>query len=114
MADRYMDFDAAVIEEGKPPVTFTIGGRHYELPADLPAKVVLVQMRSTDSEGQVSGNIMSDWLEALVGTKNLELMYEDNVTWPQMEKLLSNLMVEYGLKSDDDEDEDSEDEEDPN
>ena len=101
MADRYEDFDAAVVEAGKPPVSFLIGGTEYELPPDLPAKVVLVQMRQLQDDGSVPQNVMYDWLEALVGDSNLEQMFEDGVTWKQMEALLTFLLGEYELTPED-------------
>lgn len=98
MADRYNDFDAAVIEEGKQNVTFTMGGRLYTLPPDLPAKVILVHMRRLQDDGTVPQSVMSDWLSALVGEDNLEQMFDDGVTWKQMEALFNWLLDEYELR----------------
>lgn len=101
---RYRDFDAAAEAAGKEPVTFSIGGRDYELPSDLPAEVVLVQMRRAQDDGSVPQSAMYDWLQALVGEDNIDQMFADHVTWPQMEELLQFLMAEYKLQSEDEED----------
>lgn len=97
MADRYRDFDSALVEEGKSQVTFMIGGRDYTLPSDIPAEVILVHMRRLQDDGSVPRSAMADWLTALVGEKNLRRMFDDGVTWPQVENLLRWLLDEYGL-----------------
>ena len=41
---EYKDFDAAISEEVEDTLEFKIAGREYEVPAQLPARVVLMQL----------------------------------------------------------------------
>jgi hypothetical protein len=98
--NKFKDFDAAVAETAGDKVTFKIAGSTYELPGQLPARVVLTQMRFMDSDGSMAANSLPEWLESLVGKGNLEEMLEAGATWPQLDELLQFLLEAYGLDGD--------------
>ena len=60
---KFKDFDAAVSEADGEKVTFRIAGEDYELPGQLPARVVLTQMKLMDGEGAMDANSLPLWLE---------------------------------------------------
>lgn len=99
---KYKDFDAAVTEADNKPIKFKIAGSEYELPGQLPARVVLTQMRFMDETGGMPSNSLPEWLESLVGKENLESMLDAGATWPQLDELLQWLLNEYGIGGDDD------------
>ena len=45
MADNYKDFDANVEEDTQEELEFVLGGKQYSLPGQIPARVILTQMR---------------------------------------------------------------------
>lgn len=98
---KYKDFDAAITEADKKPIQFKMAGSEYELPSQLPARVVLTQMRFMDEEGGMSTNSLPEWLESLVGKDNLETMLNDGATWNQLDELLQWLLNEYGIGGED-------------
>ena len=98
---KYKDFDAAITEADKKPIKFKMAGAEYELPSQLPARVVLTQMRFMDEEGGMSTNSLPEWLESLVGKENLETMLNDGATWNQLDELLQWLLNEYGIGGED-------------
>ena len=64
---KYKDFDAAVNEADGEPIKFKIAGNEYELPGQLPARVVLTQMRYMDESGAMDAYIawaigMAAWI----------------------------------------------------
>tara|TARA_B100000287_G_scaffold187333_1_gene177159 strand:- start:445 stop:795 length:351 start_codon:yes stop_codon:yes gene_type:complete len=97
---KYKDFDAAVSEEAGEPVEFKIAGKEYSLPGQLPARVVLTQMRFMDEDGLMAQSSLPEWLESLVGKDNLEEMLDAGATWPQLDELLQFLLDSYGLGGD--------------
>ena len=101
MADKkFKDFDAAVAESAEVPVEFKIAGKEYSLPGQLPARVVLTQMRYMDGDGQLASSALPEWLESLVGKANLDEMLEAGATWPQLDELLQFLLESYGIAGD--------------
>ena len=70
MADNYKDFDASVEEEDNNKLEFTMVGNTYTLPAQIPARVVLTQMRYMDETGVVPTSVIPEWLESLLGKKS--------------------------------------------
>jgi len=101
--NSYKDFDAALTEADKEPITFKMAGHEYELASQLPAKVVLTQMRFMDDEGGMSANSLPEWLESLVGKENLDEMLDNGATWNQLDELLQWLLNQYGIGNADDE-----------
>ena len=110
---KYKDFDAAVSEADGEKVTFKIAGDDYELPGQLPARVVLTQMKLMDGEGSMDANSLPLWLESLVGKDNLEKMLDAGATWPQLDGLLQFLLEAYEISEEESADVDAEGEADP-
>ena len=69
---KFKDFDAAVAEAAEENISFKLAGKTYELPGQLPARVVLTQMRYMDADGEMAANTLPEWLESLVGKSNLD------------------------------------------
>ncbi len=92
-----MDFDAAVEESDKESIEVKIAGRNYEFPPELPARVVLNQLRFMDESGQLAAAQIPEWLATLVGQENLDQMLEDGASWEQLSELLNYLLSEYGV-----------------
>ncbi len=95
MADNYKDFDAAV--EAEDVLEFTLMGKNYQLSSQLPAKVILTQMRHMDESGVVPTSVIPEWLEALLGAEVLNELLEKGATWPALEELLNWLLTKYGI-----------------
>lgn len=95
MADNYKDFDAAVVEDDA--LEFTMMGKNYTLSAQLPAKVILTQMRHMDETGVVPTSVIPEWLEALLGKDILDELLNKGATWPALEELLNWLLTKYGI-----------------
>jgi|TARA_Y100000361_G_C11084158_1_gene302766 hypothetical protein len=94
---RFMDFDAAVEESDNKSIEVKIAGKNYEFPPELPAKVVLSQLRFMDDTGQLSAAQIPDWLATIVGKDNLDEMLENGASWEQLQALLNYLLKEYGI-----------------
>jgi hypothetical protein len=97
VADNYKDFDAA--SKSGEELTFTLMGTKYSLPGELPAKVILTQMRHMDDTGVVPTSVIPEWLEALLGQKILNELLDKGATWPALEELLNWLLDKYGIAS---------------
>ena len=96
---RFKDFDAAVEESDKESIEVKIAGRNYEFPPELPARVVLGQLRFMDDTGQLAAAQIPEWLATLVGQTNLDQMLDDGASWEQLQKLLTYLLGEYGVSA---------------
>ena len=110
---KYKDFDAAVNEADGEPIKFKIAGNEYELPGQLPARVVLTQMRYMDESGAMDANQLPVWLESLVGKDNLDEMLDAGATWPQLDSLLQFLLEAYNISDEEEAEVDVEGEADP-
>ena len=97
MADNYKDFDASQAENEEEELEFLLGGKKYSLPAQIPARVVLTQMRFMDETGVVPTSVIPEWLESLLGKKVLDELIEKGATWNQLEELLNWLLQQYGI-----------------
>lgn len=97
VADNYKDFDASVEEDTKEELEFVLSGKKYTLPAQIPARVILTQMRYMDESGVVPTSVIPEWLESLLGKSTLEEVVENGATWPQLEELLNWLLDKYGI-----------------
>lgn len=110
---KFKDFDAAVSEADSEKIKFKIAGNDYELPGQLPARVVLTQMRYMDSTGGMDANQLPVWLESLVGKENLEQMLDNGATWPQLDSLLQFLLEAYNISDEEEAEVEAEGESDP-
>ena len=100
---EFKDFDEAIQADKEENVQFKVAGREYSLPATLPAKVVLTQMRYTSEGNEIPMNVLPDWISSLVGDSNFDQMLEDGMTWEQMNEVLTFLLQAYGLSGGTDE-----------
>lgn len=91
------DFDEAYKAEADEKLQIKVAGKTYDLPATLPARTVLAQMRYAN-ESTVPMEYLPDWIASLVGQENFDQMLEDGMTWDQMNDLLVYLLEEYGLQ----------------
>tara|TARA_B100000287_G_scaffold380545_1_gene384313 strand:- start:1415 stop:1756 length:342 start_codon:yes stop_codon:yes gene_type:complete len=94
---EYKDFDEAVAEADEEKLTFKVAGKVYNAPAQLPAKVVLTQLKLSNEEGGIGQNDLGEWLEALIGEESFQDMLDRNVSWGQLEAVLQYLLEEYGV-----------------
>jgi len=98
------DFDEALKADKKEQLQIKVAGKEYDLPAALPAKTVLTQMRYAGESGDtVPMNMVPEWIASLVGQDNFDSMLEDGMTWTQMNDLLVYLLEAYGLQASADE-----------
>ncbi len=97
MADNYKDFDAALENTADESLDFTMMGKSYSLPSQIPARVVLTQMRFMDESGVVPTSVIPEWLESLLGKEVLDELIQAGATWPQLEELLTWLLEKYGI-----------------
>ena len=93
MADNYKDFDASIEESDNEMLEFQMVGKTYTLPAQIPARVVLTQMRYMDETGVVPTSVIPEWLESLLGKKVLDEIIEAGATWNQLEGLLNLSLI---------------------
>ena len=97
MADNYKDFDAEVSESTNENLELTMIGKKYSLPGQIPARVVLTQMRYMDETGVVPTSVIPEWLESLLGEDTMDELISKGATWPQLEELLNWLLEKYGI-----------------
>ena len=113
LSNRFRDFDDAVGADEGSTLSVKVKGRTYDLPGDLPAAVVLGQLRHLSEEGTLPTQYVPEWLEALVGPDNMKAMLLDGMTWKQLEKLTRYLLEEYGVVSNTDDSSEEEDSDSP-
>ena len=108
----YKNFDSAVDEADENKITFTVAGKEYKVPAQLPAKVILTQLRLANDTGEVGTKNIGEWLKALLGDEIYDELLDSGITWVKLENLLTWLLEEYGIlpKEDDEESEGGEEE----
>lgn len=93
------DFDEALKADKQEILQIKVAGKTYDLPATLPARTVLTQMRFAGESGDtVPMNMIPEWIASLVGQENFDQMLEDGMTWNQMNELLVYLLEAYGLQ----------------
>ena len=110
----YKNFDSAVDEADENKITFTVAGKEYKVPAQLPAKVILTQLRLANDTGEVGTKNIGEWLKALLGDEIYDELLDSGITWVKLENLLTWLLEEYGiLPKEDDEESEGGEEEDP-
>ena len=113
MADNYKDFDASQAENEEEELEFLLGGKKYSLPAQIPARVILTQMRYMDETGVVPTSVIPEWLESLLGKTVLEEIIENGASWVQLEGLLNWLLEQYGIATGEMESEETEGDDSP-
>lgn len=91
------DFDEAYKADKNKKLQIKVAGKEYDLPATLPARTVLAQMRYA-KESTVPMEYLPEWIASLVGKDNFDQMLEDGMTWDQMNDLLVYLLEQYGLQ----------------
>jgi hypothetical protein len=101
--EKFKDFDEAIEADKKEDVQLKVAGKVYTLPATLPARTVLTQMRYASEGDQIPMNIVPEWIASLVGQDNYDQMLNDGMTWEQMNNVLSYLLEVYGLTAASDE-----------
>lgn len=108
----YKNFDSAVNEADDAKLTFKVAGKEYSVPAQLPAKVILTQLRLANDMGEVGTKNIGEWLKALLGDEIYDDLLNSGITWTKLEELLTWLLEEYGIlpKEDDEESEGGEEE----
>lgn len=94
---KFKDFDEALAENADEKLTFKVGGRTYEAPTALPAKVVLAQLKLSNDEGGIDQKNIGEWLSAVMGEMQFNQMLEDGISWQQLEKVLVFLLTAYGV-----------------
>lgn len=94
---KYKDFDEALEADKKEEVQLKVAGKVYTLPATLPARTVLTQMRYASEGQEIPMNVLPEWIGSLVGQENFDQMLSDGMTWEQMNEVLAFLLEAYGL-----------------
>lgn len=94
---RFKDFDAALDAEHLKEIRFKILGRDYTVPPELPASLVLSQLKSFLEEGGINYSDLPVWLENLVGSDNYKQMLDDGLSWPKLQQLTRWLLSQYGV-----------------
>lgn len=94
---KYKDFDEAIEADKKEDVQLKVAGKVYTLPATLPARTVLTQMRYATEGQEIPMNVLPEWISSLVGNDNFNQMLDDGMTWEQMNEVLAFLLETYGL-----------------
>ena len=110
---KFKDFDEAVKEEDDAKITFKVAGETFSCPAQLPAKVVLTQLKLTNQQGGIEQQNLGEWLTALIGEEIFNDMLENDVSWTQLEMVLNYLLQEYGVVPKETEEVEGGEEEDP-
>lgn len=94
---KFKDFDEALAADKKEELQIKVAGKTYKMPATLPARAVLQQMRIADENETVPFEAVPQWIASLIGQDKLDQMLADGMSWEQMNDLLNWLMEAYGL-----------------
>jgi len=97
MTDKFKDFDEAVKEADDVKITFKVAGQTFESPAQLPAKVVLMQLKMQNEQGGIDQKDIGEWLRMIIGEETFDKLIELNISWTVLEELLGWLLVQYGV-----------------
>tara|TARA_R100000329_G_scaffold136013_1_gene116576 strand:- start:772 stop:1128 length:357 start_codon:yes stop_codon:yes gene_type:complete len=98
--DKYKDFDEALEADNILKLQMKVAGKTYDLPAVLPAKAVLSQMKMAE-EGNQSLSSIAEWVESIVGKDNFNSMLDDGIGWEKLNDILIWLLEAYGLATPD-------------
>ncbi len=97
--EKFKDFDEALEADNQENVQLKVAGKVYTLPATLPARTVLTQMRYSTEGDQIPMDVIPEWISSLVGKDNYEDMLDNGMTWNQMNEVLAYLLEVYGLSA---------------
>jgi len=115
LASRFKDFDAAWAESILAPLTVKVKGKTYDLPAKLPAKVVLIiartKMQGGDPDAQVPLDTIVNMLEPFFGGSVLTEWIEAGIDVDQLSDIFKWSMSMYGGDNPDEKDPETEDDE---
>ncbi len=110
---EYKDFDEAVAEADDDKLSFKVAGKVYEAPSQLPAKVVLTQLKLTNEQGGIEQQNLGEGLAALIGEEIFKEIIESGASWSQLEAVLNYLLQEYWVIPKETDDVEGGEEEDP-
>ena len=65
MTDKFKDFDEAIREVNDAKITFKVAGQTFDCPAQLPAKVVLTQLKMQNELGGIEKKDIGKNLEII-------------------------------------------------
>jgi hypothetical protein len=97
MTDKFKDFDEAIREVNDAKITFKVAGQTFDCPAQLPAKVVLTQLKMQNELGGIDQKDIGEWLRMIIGEETFDKLLEQNISWTILEELLGWLLVQYGI-----------------
>lgn len=98
--EKFKDFDEALEADNLEKLQMKVAGKTYDLPATLPAKAVLSQMKMAE-EGTQDLSSIADWVESIVGKDNFNSMLDDGIGWEKLNDILVWLLEAYGLATPD-------------
>jgi hypothetical protein len=97
---RYHDFDMALAEEKREPVTFKWGGVEYNLPSEMPAIVMIRAERLKSEYGDQSRIPDKEWCDGvfgkLMGTEQYDKLLESGITMEQLIDVQTWVLSQYG------------------
>lgn len=98
MSNKFFDFDAFMSEVKEEPLVVRIFGKDEELPASLPADVVLsIVRRNSDPNAVMTDAETFAMAERIFGGK-LQEWCDKGLTITQLEVLITNVMQMYVTK----------------
>jgi len=102
--NKYRDFDAAWAEkaeaEGSPqPLTFKLKGRDWQLPASIPAAVIIriLRMQKRDADDPVPDDEQMEMALSLFGKDQLDELLDTGLSTDELGDVILWAMGEYGL-----------------
>jgi hypothetical protein len=98
MDERYRDFDAFEQERQQIPVSFTMRGQRFELPADLPAlaliRIVRLQAESS-ADAAVTAKMTLELLSLIFPEQELDRLLATGLSAKELGKVLEWLVSQY-------------------
>jgi len=99
--EKFKDFDEALEADSLLKLQMKVAGKTYDLPATLPAKAVLSQMKMAQDGESQDLSAIANWVESIVGKDNFNSMLDDGVGWEKLNNILVWLLEAYGLATPD-------------
>ena len=99
--EKFKDFDEALEADNLLKLQMKVAGKTYDLPATLPAKAVLSQMKMAEDGESQDLSAIANWVESIVGKDNFNSMLDDGVGWEKLNDILVWLLEAYGLATPD-------------
>ena len=101
---RHLDFDRARAERNEEPVTLTVGGEKFVLPAKVTAAVglELMRMAAGDKEADVTFSDMKKLVVGIFGEKDCErlLAIEPRLSLDELAEIVRWVMAQWGMAED--------------